>query len=245
MEKDGRQLKNRTPTQREGQENSSAQKGEREASWSLFYIEEGQEGTWRSLLSGLSSILFPASEDVLVTFIVYLAKTIKHSSIKNYLSAVRHLHIRNGFELNFKTFFRLQLVLKGIKRSQGDRTKIRLPITVHHLQLFYYLLAIPTTANHDSLMLWAAMTLAFFGFLRLGELTCNVKYSKDVHLSSENVTFFPNQSAPQHIFVFIKTSKTDPFRTGQSITIGKTDLPVCPVVAMKKYLSVGNNSPVM
>jgi hypothetical protein len=32
-------------------------------------------------------------------------------------------------------------------------------------------------------MIWAAMTLAFFGFLRLGELTCNSKFNKDVHLT--------------------------------------------------------------
>lgn len=193
--------------------------------------------------SGLSSKLFPASEDVLVKFIVYLAKTIKHSSIKTYLSAVRHFHIRNGFELDFKKFLRLQMVLKGIKRSQGVSIKTRLPITIHHLQIFYYLLAIPTTSNHDSLMLWAAMSIAFFGFLRLGELTCNSKFSKNIHLTYNNVTFFPNMSNPQHISVFIKASKTDPFRTGQYITVGRTNHPVCPVMAMKEFFSVRNPSP--
>lgn len=193
--------------------------------------------------SGLSETLFPASEEVLIQFIVYLAKTIKYSSIKNYLSAVRHLHVRNGFELDLKKFLRLQMVLKGIKRSQGSGKKIRLPITIHHLQLFYYFLAIPSTANHDSLMLWAAMTLAFFGFLRLGELTCNTKFSKDLHLTYENISFFPNEHTPQYISVYIKASKTDPFRAGQSIIIGKTGLAVCPVTAMGKFLSVRRNSP--
>ncbi len=71
----------------------------------------------------------------------------------------------------------LQLVLRDIKRSQGDQIRIRLPITIHHLQLFHMLLSITSTQNYDSLMLWAAaMTLAFFGFLRLGELTCNSKF---------------------------------------------------------------------
>ena len=73
---------------------------------------------------------------------------------------------------------RLQLVLRGIERSQGDQIRVRMPITIHHLKLFKLLLAISSTDNFDSLMIWAAMTLAFFGFLRLGELTstkrCNL-----------------------------------------------------------------------
>ena len=103
--------------------------------------------------------LLPASEDVLVQFSAYLAKSIKHSSIKNYLAAVRHLHIRNGFKLDFNKMLRLQLVLRGIKRSQGESIRVRLPITVHHLKLFHMMLAIPTTTNFDSIMSWAAMTL--------------------------------------------------------------------------------------
>jgi hypothetical protein len=43
--------------------------------------------------------LFPTNEDTLVQFSAYLARSIKHSSIKNYLAAVRHLNIRNGFQL--------------------------------------------------------------------------------------------------------------------------------------------------
>ena len=84
---------------------------------------------------------------------------------------------------------RLQLVLRGIKRSQGDQIRVRLPITIHHLQLFYMMLAMPTTTNYHSLMLWAAMTLAFIGFLRLGELTCNSKFNFYIHLSPEDVVF--------------------------------------------------------
>jgi hypothetical protein len=113
----------------------------------------------------------PATESILTEFVVYLARTIKHSSIKNYLAAVRHYHIRQGFKLNFQKMTRLHLVLRGMKRDQGGQIRIRLPITIHHLQLFHLLLSIPSTKNYDSLMFWAAMTLAFFGFLRLGELT--------------------------------------------------------------------------
>ena len=64
------------------------------------------------------------------------------------------------------------------------------------------------------------MTLAFFGFLRLGELTCNSKFSSEIHITSDNVRFFPHMSNPEFTTMYIKTSKTDPFRTGHTITIG-------------------------
>lgn len=89
-------------------------------------------------------------------------------------------------------------------------------------------------------MLWAAMTLAFFGFLRLGELTCNTKFSPEEHLSPDNVTFLPSWENLDHISVRIKISKTDPFRVGQTILIGKTHQQVCPVQVMKAHLSKRN-----
>ncbi|CAB4010810.1 Retrovirus-related Pol poly from transposon 412 [Paramuricea clavata] len=115
--------------------------------------------------------------------------------------------------------------------------RVRLPITIHHLQLFHLMLAIPSTQNYESLMIWAAMTLAFFGFLRLGELTCNTKFNPEVHLMLENLYFAPGvgQGNPEFMTVEIKVSKTDPFRLGQTITVGASNSPLCPVLAMKKY----------
>ena len=100
-------------------------------------------------------------EALLTEFVAYLAKNIKHSSIKIYLAAVSHFHIRQGFRLNFQKMSPLQLVLRGIKRSQGGEIQIRLPITIHYMKLFHLLLSIPSTENYNSIMIWAAMTLAF------------------------------------------------------------------------------------
>lgn len=182
-------------------------------------------------------------ESTLVQYAAYLARSIKYSSIKSYLAAVRHLHIRNGYDLDLKKYPRLQLICKGIKRSQGCSTRVRLPITIHHLNLFFCLLAIPHTSNYDSLMIWAAMTLAFFGFMRLGELTCNSKYSFEIHLSPSDVRFLPTLSHPDYMSIQVKISKCDPFRVGHTILIGKTNQPICPVKAMKMYLRARTNTP--
>ncbi len=45
-----------------------------------------------------------------------------------------------------------------------------------------------------------------------------------------------SQSHPRLLEVRIKASKTDPFRRGVPINIGRTDWPLCPVAAILSYL---------
>ena len=80
------------------------------------------------------------------------------------------------------------------------------------------------------------MTLAFFGFLRIGELTCNSTFDPKHHLMNRDITFMPRNS-PQYMLVRLKVSKTDPFRQGQTIVIGKTNSALCPITAMVAYLN--------
>ena len=182
--------------------------------------------------------LLPASEETLMKFSAYLAKSIKHSSIKNYLAAVRHCHLRNGFPLDCKKNVTTSTGSPRYKTVTGDNIRVRLPITIHHLKLFHMMLALPVTTNSDSIMFWAAITLAFFGFLRLGELICNSKFNTDTHLMPEDVKFSNENQPIPAMFIKIKESKTDPFRVGHTIVIGETNTPLCPVLAMKQYLAI-------
>ena len=98
----------------------------------------------------------PLDEDTFINFSVCMARSVQHSTIKNYLSAVKHHHSSNGLDLNLLKFFRLQLVLRGIKRSQGVHTRVRRPITLGLLNLFYQLLNVKYTdlGSYDSGLLW-------------------------------------------------------------------------------------------
>ena len=80
------------------------------------------------------------------------------------------------------------------------------------------------------------MTPAFFGFLQIGELTCNSTLDPKLHLMNRYITFMPRNS-PQYMLVRLKVSKTDPFREGQTIIIGKTNSPLCLISAMVAYLN--------
>jgi len=73
-----------------------------------------------------SSLNFAAKLEMFVSF---LAESIQHSSIKVYLSAVRSLHIEQGFPDPLLNCLQLQQVLRGVKRPQGSPTAQHLPIT--------------------------------------------------------------------------------------------------------------------
>ena len=118
---------------------------------------------------------------------------------------------------------------------QGISKRVRLPITIHHLAVFDLLLP---RSHTDNRMIWAAFTLAFFGFLRISEFTCNTKFNPKLHFTSCDIKFIPSPAFPQYMKVEIKASKTDPFCKGMSLIIGQTSQTICPVHAVKEYLDI-------
>ena len=60
-------------------------------------------------------------------------------------------------------------------------------------------------------------------------------YDPSVHLSRSDIAV-DNPGAPTVIRVTIKQSKTDPFRKGVNLFLGKTSTDLCPVAAMLNYL---------
>ena len=185
----------------------------------------------------------PASETVLCHFVSYLAEQkLKHKTIKVYLSAIRFLHISEGAGDPFHpSLDRLQYTLRGIKRveaySKTERRE-RLPISPNILRKVKAVWE-ASGSDPDIVMLWAACCLAFFGFLRIGEMTVpgDTAYDPSAHLSRSDIAV-DNPSTPAVIRVTIKQSKTDPFRKGVDLFLGKTASDLCPVAAMLNYLVV-------
>lgn len=180
--------------------------------------------------------VLPTNELILCYFVVFLAQSVKHSTIKGYLAAVKHLHLKHGFDLKLDQFIHLQYVLRGIKRHQGVNTRTRLPITLNHLTLFYNQLQPFDSQNGNNKMLWAAICLAFFGFLRIGEFTSSQQSHSSLQLDASDVQFVPSILLPTSVRVQIKCSKTDPFRKGVTLTIGESGSNICAVKALKHYL---------
>ena len=88
-------------------------------------------------------------------------------------------------------------------------------------------------------MLWAACCLGFFATMRSGEFTATTARTWDqgVTLSPDNVSV-DDHTTPSILCVQLKHSKTDPFRAGVSIFLGRTNQLLCPVAAVLAYMAI-------
>ena len=88
------------------------------------------------------------------------------------------------------------------------------------------------------IMLWAACTACFFGFLRSGEITApsSTQCDSTAHLMVGDVSV-NSRDCPTVVRVQIKASKTDPFRKGVTLLLGRTNNRLCPVAAITAYLA--------
>ncbi|KAK3698551.1 hypothetical protein QZH41_014483, partial [Actinostola sp. cb2023] len=182
----------------------------------------------------------PADEWTLCLFASFLADSINHASIKVYLSAVRAMHIEQGFPDPLVAQLRLQRVIRGIKRTQGLAKSERLPVTDQIMLVIRKSLDLDL---FDHCMFWAACNLGYFGFLRASEFTVpNLASFSSLHHLEVGDIAVDSKSHPSCLRVRIKASKTDPFRQGCLIHIGRGSEFLCAVDAVLGYLVLRGNS---
>ena len=175
----------------------------------------------------------------MVYYVCYLADTkqLAHSTIKSYLAGIRNYCVVEGLDYPFvrhngQAMLQLKLVLRGIKKSRVPKVLIRLPITSAILIGFFEILNSNVLCQYTKLLMKAALSIAFFGFLRCGEFTT---YSNEFD-SDSNLCYGDVLLKPQEVYINLKSSKTDPFRHGLKIPLFKNESPICPVTAMSNFM---------
>ena len=181
---------------------------------------------------------FPLSERTLIRFVAWMFEAeLSCSTMKSYLAAARHTQIALGLgDPHMGEMPQLEYVLKGSKRLGRGPSRVRLPITP---EILFRLKQVWGGHSNfrDACMLWAAASTCFFGFLRSGEVCVPSDSSFDpaVHLAYGDVRV-NDTTAPEFIEVRLKASKTDPFRHGVSVFLGKGSVELCPVAAVLGYM---------
>ena len=123
--------------------------------------------------ASMNLMAFPVHEHNMVLFVTYLGALYSYCTIKIYTAAIKYSAYLHGFMTRFDEFKQLHMVLQGIKRTQGKKIlkPKRDPITPQILSLIKANLFNSSRCYTDKCMIWAAMLVAFFGFLRVSEFT--------------------------------------------------------------------------
>jgi len=164
--------------------------------------------------------------------------------MKLYLAGLKSYQLDLGIECTAFKDPRLECPIQGIKRDHNQpERRIRTPLTHPHLLAIVTLLPV---SSYDNIVLRAAFTLAFAGFLRVGEFTykeadreLGTSYSK-WFLTKQSITVAERGTFMQ---LTLPASKTDPFRKGITLTIAASSDTGCPVHAMTRLQGVDHHRP--
>ena len=138
----------------------------------------------------------------------------------------------------------MERTLQGIKRdhNQPDRQP-RTPLTRPHL--LRILLQLRST-EYNEIVIRAAFTLAFAGFLRVGEFTYR---QSDLVLGLAFRNWFLTKrsinltTGGKHLELTLPASKTDPFRHGIRLLIAASNDEACPVAAITRLTLIDTHRP--
>jgi len=182
--------------------------------------------------------IFPASEHTLELWAAFLARSVKYSTIKAYLSAVRNLHLELGFTLpEFEELPRLRRTLKGIKRLKGNPKRKKLGIGPKELVSIFFWGKIDLEREND-LFCWLACLLAFGGCFRKANVTAKKQgaFSRSGVMLKGSVRF----TGKDEMEIVATFSKTNQFSEREHKVLFRTVryTAFCAVTLTRKALAV-------
>jgi hypothetical protein len=190
---------------------------------------------------------------------------IKAESILQCLSAIRAIHVARFLPTIAFDNPAVKLAIAGARRLQGKREKTKAePLSKE--QLRHITSPAPeidsdneSDVDHDepppcnlsnsevnNLNFDAAIKLAFEGFLRTAELTCEPKDLENrpvfehTKLQRRDVTFADND---EHAVILLRSSKSDYDHTGVEIVVANTGEDTCPVAALRALYTLDPQPP--
>jgi hypothetical protein len=216
---------------------------------------------------------YPATPEKLVEWVALRAEgsieqgqsRIKAESILQGLSAIRAVHVARFLPTTAFDNPSVKLAIAGARRVQGKREKTKAePLSKKQLEQITS--PAPETGSDDdseadsdeppscnlsnpevnNLNFDTAIKLAFAGFLRTAELTCEAKDLENkpvfehTKLQRRDITFADND---EHAVLLLRSSKSDYDHTGVEIVVAKTGEVTCPVSALRALFTLDPQPP--
>ena len=167
---------------------------------------------------------FPASQVQVSLYLTYLIQKASTSSpVEEAVNAISWAHQVALVDDPTQSDL-VKQVLAGAKRMLAHRTTKKEPITPEILaQLVDKFAGIDADLGDLRVVTWCL--IGFAGFLRFNELSV---------LKESDLQIFPD-----HMEIFIESSKTDQYRDGAWVTIARTGTKTCPVKMVERYVTLG------
>lgn len=140
----------------------------------------------------------PCDSNQVALYATWLARSLKYSSILNYLSGLNYFLKKNGAQTIDYSAFVVNTTLKGIRRSLGDTPKQAIPILPGMLRNMFQFL----TLKHGHTAWRAAVLCSFRGLLRKSQVT-----DSESVLRRKDFKIFP-----WGMLVYLRRSKTIQFK---------------------------------
>ena len=163
----------------------------------------------------------------------------QYPTIKLYLAAIRFFQLQQGWHDPLKDTHQLSVILRGAQKQATPR--IRSPISPALLQnIVTTILRSTHLRSHDRYLYVSAMTMAFFGCLRCGEITypSTGTFNPRRHLTIKDIKL-----SKKVLEVVIKHSKTDQTGKGSTVIIGPGNHRLCPLKLLRKFLQYCKQAP--
>ena len=152
------------------------------------------------------------------------------STIQSHLSAISYIHKCSELVDPVSSFL-VQKAMTGVRKGNVTMDT-RLPITLPLLQRLCLSLKETCSSQYDRIMFQAMFSLAFFAFLRVGEITVSQARVQNV-INLSQIHF---QSTNGSLIICFKHFKHSLGRT-HYVTVDE-QVPLCPVQSLRSYLAL-------
>lgn len=181
----------------------------------------------------MGSRMLPISARRLAQFIaVCHHKGLKPSSITTIISAISYIHQLNGYRNPTQAFLIKQLIQSVKKMSVADN---RLPITLPILKVLLRTLKAVVSDKFDRRMLRAMFVVAFFGLLRIGEISQTSSNNQHTVLR-QHLTIHPTS-----VSIMLTNYKHSQGQAARILLKRQADSKICPVRHLQKYLALAKH----
>lgn len=187
-----------------------------------------------------SSPALPSNHIMIAHFISFLfIKNYQPSTIASYVSAISYMHKINFYSDPTDSFL-VKKVMKGAQNLRGSVDN-RLPITKQILSRL--MTAVPSViqSHFYQFLLKAMMSLAFYCFLRVGEMALKSGSEKGKVLQVQDVVVNYESKRATGMTVKITHYKHSDMQTKSIFIKTNQQNPLCPVNAITKYLTLSNH----